>query len=234
MHIGKWKLLYTEPIVSEEAHHPLFNQYNIFTFLDHYFSFSHPDGVDFCHDYSFWKTNCFNGSDATEYTHASQCSTYDSVKSIEELGEDCSNSYEPWGRKPNCPNSSTEKECSIKGNDYFYCKNSKTCIKSTTKCDGVVHCIKGEDEALEECKHLFHQSATLNCIEPYRPANDVWTKAILCDGITECKNEEDEKPNTCEKYNVCKNSLKNNTTHKLLFQKHAHVAMILLLSKEKT
>ena len=91
----------------------------------------------------------------------------------------------------------------MEGNEYFYCSKSKTCIKYSNKCDGVVHCIKGEDEDVEECKHLFPQSATLNCIEPDRPVNDVWIKAIECDGIMECKNKEDEKSNTCEKYNVC-------------------------------
>ena len=158
-------------------------------------------GTDFCHDYGFWRANCHNASNAKKFTHATQCSSY-MAKSIEELGNECY--YNSWKsfNKPNCPNSASKEGCKEKGNNYFYCHLSQTCIDSAKKCDGVVHCIKGEDEDAEICSHLFHDSATLTCIEPDRPADNVWVKAIMCDGKKECKNGKDEDPEICEKYQV--------------------------------
>ena len=114
------------------------------------------------------------------------------------------------GEDSYCPDSSNEAECASK-DQYFFCKQSKTCILEAKKCDGVVHCIKGEDEAIENCLHLYHQNSnSLTCIEPNRPADDVWIKAIKCNGKTECKNGEDEDPKLCKRYEVSKIFLRNN------------------------
>ena len=155
--------------------------------------------MDICHDYSYWRNRCYQVSDEKRniYTHAIQCSTYDTTKSVEELGNDCSNSWGLiTGSKLNCPNSSTKKSCTEKGNGFFYCQISKTCIENIKVCDGVVHCIKGEDEDLDTCKpffsEMFPKDATVECIEANRTYYDIIIKAIPCNGIMECENGEDE------------------------------------------
>ena len=62
------------------------------------------------------------------------------------------------------------------------------------KCDGVVHCIEGEDEADETCKDLdlFPEEATIECIEN-RLGYNITIKATPCDGIKECRDESDEQ-----------------------------------------
>ena len=60
-------------------------------------------------------------------------------------------------------------------------------------CDGVVHCIEGEDEADETCEGLlsFPEEATITCIEN-RLGYDITIKATPCDGFKECRNGFDE------------------------------------------
>ena len=60
-------------------------------------------------------------------------------------------------------------------------------------CDGIVHCIFGEDEADETCKDMlsFPEEATIKCFEN-RPGYNITIQAIPCDGIPECKGELDE------------------------------------------
>ena len=149
---------------------------------------------DFCFDYSYWNdTNkCYNGTDSDEYTHARLCSAYDKSKSIADLGNDCSESrwYEEQIKyfAENCPNSSNETQCK---DPNFYCNFSKSCIEDSKKCDGIKHCIYGEDESIETCDGTFPESATVECVEPNQPFDDIWIKAVRCNGITECKNGEE-------------------------------------------
>ena len=152
---------------------------------------------DFCFDYSYWNdTNkCYNGTDSDEYTHARLCSAYDKNKSIAELGNDCVNSKSDFKY---CPNSSNKTECK---DPNFYCNISKSCIKDNDKCDGIKHCIFGEDEAIETCDSTFPESATVKCVELNRPLDDFWIKAVRCNGIKECKNGEDE-PEECKGFKV--------------------------------
>ena len=156
---------------------------------------SDHSGFDFCYDYSFWNdTNkCYNENN-TKYTFTRKCSAYDKSKSIVDLGNECTKSY--FGR--NCPNTSNKTECK---EPNFYCYISKTCIDETKKCDGIKHCIRGEDEMIETCHDTYPESATVDCIEPNRPANDIWIKAVRCNGVPECKNGEDE-PEECEGFKV--------------------------------
>ena len=61
------------------------------------------------------------------------------------------------------------------------------------KCDGVVHCIKGEDENFETCKDTYPEEATITCIEDRPIGYDIWIKAVPCNGIKECRSREDEE-----------------------------------------
>ena len=119
------------------------------------------------------------------------CSAYDKNKSIAELGNDCVKSSNP---RNYCPNSSNKTECK---DPNFYCNISKSCIEEGKKCDGIKHCIFGEDEAIETCDSTFPESATVECLG----SNQIWIKAIRCNGVTECKNGEDE-PEECEGFKV--------------------------------
>ena len=61
------------------------------------------------------------------------------------------------------------------------------------KCDGIFHCLYGEDEHFEECKNVFPKEATIQCIENRLPGTiDVTIMAIPCDGILECRDGRDE------------------------------------------
>ena len=59
-------------------------------------------------------------------------------------------------------------------------------------CDGIVHCIEGEDETFDACQDTFPKEATIKCIENRTIGVDIMIMAIPCDGIYECRNEEDE------------------------------------------
>ena len=64
---------------------------------------------------------------------------------------------------------------------------------SEYKCDGIFHCLYGEDEEFELCKDTFPKEATIECIENRLPGSiDVTIMAIPCDGILECRDGSDE------------------------------------------
>ena len=60
-------------------------------------------------------------------------------------------------------------------------------------CDGIFHCLYGEDEEFELCKDTFPKEATIECIEKRLPGTiDVTIMAVPCDGIVECRDGRDE------------------------------------------
>ena len=62
---------------------------------------------------------------------------------------------------------------------------------SDKKCDGIVHCVEGEDEMYETCKDVFPEEATIDCKE--RPNwYDIRDMAIPCNDIRECVDGKDE------------------------------------------
>ena len=86
-----------------------------------------------------------------------------------------------------CPNSTIEADC--KGNEFFFCKKSKSCLDMAKICDGIVHCIFGEDEAWNLCnsKFTFEDTATRECYQSNRGTYDLFIKATPCSG--ECRDE---------------------------------------------
>ena len=70
--------------------------------------------------------------------------------------------------------------------------NGETNTFADKKCDGIVHCIDGEDETFENCKHIFPEEATINCNERPKDHYDVRDMAIPCNGIRECVDGKDE------------------------------------------
>ena len=66
-------------------------------------------------------------------------------------------------------------------------------IISEKKCDGIFHCLYGEDEQFEHCKVTFPKEATIECIENRLPGTiDVTIMATPCDGMVECRDGSDE------------------------------------------
>ena len=63
---------------------------------------------------------------------------------------------------------------------------------SEKTCDGIFHCLYGEDEQFELCKDTFPKEATIKCIENRLPGIDVTIMATPCDGIVECRDGSDE------------------------------------------
>ena len=63
---------------------------------------------------------------------------------------------------------------------------------SDKKCDGIVHCIEGEDETFETCKHFFDDEATIECNDRPKDHYDVRIFAIPCDNVKECWDGKDE------------------------------------------
>ena len=65
-------------------------------------------------------------------------------------------------------------------------------IFSEKTCDGIFHCLYGEDEHFELCKYTFPNEATIECIENRLPGINLTIMAIPCDGIIECRDGSDE------------------------------------------
>ena len=66
-------------------------------------------------------------------------------------------------------------------------------IFSEKTCDGIFHCIYGEDEQFQLCKDTFPAEATIKCIEKRLPGSiDITIMATPCDGIVECRDGSDE------------------------------------------
>ena len=93
-----------------------------------------------------------------------------------------------------CYNTASEEDCISMGK--FFCNMSKTCIPLDKKCDGIVHCIEGEDETFETCKHLNPEEATIDCNERPKGRYDIKDMAIPCNDIPECADRKDEN---CDK-----------------------------------
>ena len=148
-----------------------------------------PGSIDFCWDYSFFKDSnrCLKVKPSTHYkrTHPILCQNAE-INCSETWSE------EKDGTKPLfCPNSSNQLDCSKK--EFFYCNISQTCLPKMKTCDGIVHCLHGEDEADELCFDTisFPEEATVKCVED-RPYYNFTIMSLPCDGLRECKNGEDE------------------------------------------
>ena len=68
---------------------------------------------------------------------------------------------------------------------YFTC--------SEKMCDGLFHCIYGEDESLETCRKFYPEEATIECIENRLDGINLTIMATPCNGIRECRNGIDEQ-----------------------------------------
>ena len=66
--------------------------------------------------------------------------------------------------------------------------------KEYLDCDGIIETLDGSDEDLENCESHYPPAATMICEKPGIFNNfTVRIKAVLCNGIVECKHEEDEQ-----------------------------------------
>ena len=85
-----------------------------------------------------------------------------------------------------CQSAKTPVKCS---------DNSSFCIYDWKECDGVANCPGAEDELLSKCieRRKFSSLATVNCTKKDTYNVDIFIKAVKCDGIKECQNDEDEK-----------------------------------------
>ena len=61
-------------------------------------------------------------------------------------------------------------------------------------CDGIVHCMHGDDENFELCKNrkVFADEATIECVENRPKGLDITILAIPCNNVTECRDGRDE------------------------------------------
>ena len=100
----------------------------------------------------------------------------------------------------------TDILCSSLGSEYYQCPSSKTCIKKSKICDGVVHCFSGDDENFELCStafsNIWHKEATVSCFEANRLDYNISILAIPCNNVIECKNAEDEE--FCDQLEIIK------------------------------
>ena len=91
--------------------------------------------------------------------------------------------------------------CSACSNpDYFNCTTSGVCIHPSLLCDGHKHCQHGEDEDFDRCyptyieNKVIREYGTMKC--PHIMYPDIYTVAVVCDGVTECFDSTDE-PKLC-------------------------------------
>ena len=88
---------------------------------------------------------------------------------------------------------------------FFNCSRSGVCIHRDLLCDGHQHCRHGEDEQLDHCydtyieRDVIKEYGTLRCPSIMYP--DIETVAVVCDGVPECVDSEDE-PDMCRNSNV--------------------------------
>ena len=123
-----------------------------------------------CQDFSFWSdiTKSFNNScisdENGDYPVVRKCITHKMPANKEMINKYCGFSWNCLIRRIEaCPNSKTKSECDK--TDDFYCSKSMSCIRKSDICDGIVHCYHGEDEDLENCAHIYPQTATIKCLE---------------------------------------------------------------------
>ena len=79
--------------------------------------------------------------------------------------------------------------------DPFSCgSNSHFCTYNDYVCDGVANCPNGNDEDLETClkRGAFSDMATIKCDKKDVKNVTIKIRAVYCDGISECQNDEDE------------------------------------------
>ena len=165
-----------------------------------------------------------------EYTYARRCSIYESYTNP--VG-DCSqynHSFVPQtsdGYRYFCVNSfvqefkdlidynfdtsatlpclNTKVLCLELGKDYYHCPKSETCIRREKLCDGIVHCLNGDDEDFALCSDTFSYGATILCEEANRGEYSILIFATPCDNKRECNNGEDE--DFCHELEVIKSTV---------------------------
>ena len=79
--------------------------------------------------------------------------------------------------------------------ESIFCNNTKVdiCLEKTEVCDGVAHCPDAEDEDLNKCSHTFAASANFICNKTDTSTDFKFLiRATPCDGVSECRNNEDE------------------------------------------
>ena len=155
---------------------------------------------DLCQDYSFWSSieNCRTDpnemidSNYALYPYARKCIAHEKYqyKSEKSTKDSCGKFQNDYGDiHDNCPNSKNETDCKQK---EFFCEQSQSCIDKSKICDGIVHCIFGEDESIQLCKSTFPETATIQCKEIDRESYDISILATPCNGIRECSDVDDE------------------------------------------
>ena len=147
-------------------------------YLVHIRVFICRSGLSF--DYSFWSSlRCYNETKTSDYTCARLCNTY--IKDTKDTPV----------IKEYCPNSNDGASCT--NVQHYFCEKSRTCIEKIKLCDGIFHCLWGEDEQFDICKNTFPEAATIKCIEADRPPwINITILAIPCNGERECLDVNDE------------------------------------------
>ena len=111
-----------------------------------------------CYDHSFWKTSCTNMDEEEESIDFPN----DDLNTTPVPDYPCDDYYFDYcdTEAKNCKtyvtyNTSTESKSSCNGDEYF-CPRSRKCIQQKEVCDGVIHCVEGDDEDFENlCKDRF-------------------------------------------------------------------------------
>ena len=107
---------------------------------------------------------------------------------------------DPHNCQSSCKNPSRGCNACTNEYDYFNCTKSGVCIPRELRCDGHKHCQHGEDEEYDYCYPIYIENGviqkygTLRC--PHITYSGIETVAVVCNGIPECVNSEDE-PDIC-------------------------------------
>jgi len=107
---------------------------------------------------------------------------------------------DPHHCESSCQNPSRGCDACTNTKEYFNCTKSGVCIHRDLLCDGHQHCQYGEDEVYDFClptyteNKVIPEKGTRKCQNKMYP--DIYTLAVVCDGVPECADDSDE-PDNC-------------------------------------
>ena len=171
-------------------------------------TYSHPDHIAFCQNYTFWKTKVKKdeeGLSVRPWTDESGDKIYACRGNFPGFNSYRFKHSKPGCRRAYCPDLS-DRVCPINSStcdkpEYFHCKDNSSCIPATLVCDGYVNCKDESDEDKEYCSGCPLKRGDGH---PRRLKSEKFANTFRCKqrytGKIICANPCDGRDDLCEGY----------------------------------